>query len=110
MITKVKIRKFPLFELSLENNFLIINNQDYTKDNGVIELSDIVEIKIIKEAFDVIAYIAAFISGTNSLEKSDKLQIKMKNGIKEVLLTNCDINKVEDIINIIKKQIRLIHL
>ncbi|KDN56581.1 hypothetical protein [Flavobacterium seoulense] len=100
---KNEIRKFPLFELYVENNFLIINNHDYAQDNGIIDLSDILEIKFLKQQFDFIEYIIAFVSGINIRKRSDKLQIKMKNGIKEILLTNCDINKVQDIINIIKK-------
>ncbi|HJS00978.1 MAG TPA: hypothetical protein VJ780_08600 [Flavobacterium sp.] len=105
MMIKNEIRKHPSFELYIENNFLIINNHDYVKDNGIIDLSDVIEIKLLKQQFDIIAYIATFISGTNSQKRSDILEIKMKNGIKEILLTNCDINKVEAIINIIKNKL-----
>ena len=99
MITKNEIRKFPLFELYVENDFLIINNRDYINDNGIIELSDIVEIELVKQPFDIIECIAAFFSGINTRKKSEKLQIKMRNGIKKILLTDCDIDKVEHLVN-----------
>jgi hypothetical protein len=91
------IRNHPLFEFYIENNHIIINNADYFKDNCVINLKDVFVIEVIKN----LSFFNKIIEATFGFwqdSKSDVLRIKLKNGFKDILLTNCDIKKTESIV------------
>lgn len=97
MTVNNRIRKQPLFELFLENNCLIINNTDYIKDNCRISIDEILSLEIMKHLSFVNKFIEV-IFGFNIPAKSNELRINMKNGFKDILLTDCDIEKAEKII------------
>ena len=97
MIDDNRIRKHPVFELFLENNCLIINNADYNKDNCRINIDEIISLEIIRH----LSFLTKFIEvtfGFNIPAKSNELRINMKNGFKDILLTDCDIEKAGKII------------
>lgn len=48
MIENRVIINFPVFELYVENNHLIVANRDYIKDNCVIKLKDILSVEVIR--------------------------------------------------------------
>ncbi len=91
------IRKKPIFELYVEENHLIVTNADNIKDNCVINLNTISGLELIRSVsfFDKIIEIAI---GFWMHSKSDGLRIHLKNGFKDIILTNCDIKKTELII------------
>ena len=91
------IRKNPLFEFYVENEHLVITNEDYVKDNCVVNLNSIVHLELIRSLsfFDKIIEV---IIGFWQDSKSDVLRINFKNGFKDIVLTNCDIKKTELII------------
>ncbi|MEC4003380.1 hypothetical protein OX283_001820 [Flavobacterium sp. SUN052] len=97
MLEEKIIRKFPLFELFVENNHLIVNNYDHLKDNCVINIKDISHLELIKKVsfFDKIIEVYFGVIG---FSKSNELRIHLKNSFKDIILTNCDISKVELII------------
>lgn len=92
------IRKNPLFELYVENGYLIINNTDYYNDNGAINISDIISLEISDKSIDIFETVATIFTGFNIPKKSCELNISTRNGIKEIILTDCDIEKTEKII------------
>ena len=91
------IRKNPLFEVYVENDFLIINNTDYIKDNCVIRLNDIIVVGVIR-SLSLFDKIIEVVIGFWQNSKSDTLRINLKNGFKDIILTNCDIKKIELIV------------
>ncbi len=91
------IRKNPLFEVYVENDFLIINNTDYIKDNCVIRLNDIIVVGVIR-SLSLFDKIIEVVIGFRQNSKSDTLRINLKNGFKDIILTNCDIKKIELIV------------
>jgi|GEM_PF-2412052 len=88
------IRKNPLFEIYFEDGHLIINNADYRKDNSVIDIENIQSLELIKH-LSLLNKIIEVTFGLNFPAKSNELRINMENGFKNILLTNCDISKVE---------------
>ncbi|WP_395060755.1 hypothetical protein [Flavobacterium sp.] len=104
MIIENRIRKHPLFDLFLENNCLIINNTDYLKDNGAINTSEILGLEIIKDTSFINKFIEV-VFGFNIPAKSSELRINMRNGFKDIILTDCDIEQVEKTIYEINKLI-----
>ncbi|MES2544533.1 MAG: hypothetical protein V4548_06590 [Bacteroidota bacterium] len=91
---KIIIRKKPLFELKVENDFLIINNTNYKRDNMIIKISDIDNLEIIRHLSPLNKVIEVMF-GFFSTSKSNDLRIKMSNGFKDIVLTNCEMEKVE---------------
>lgn len=91
------IRKNPLFELFVEDNHVIVNNVDYLKDNCVLNLKGILNIELIR-SLSFFDKIIEFTFGFWQQSKSDVLRIYLKNGFKDIVLTNCDIKKTELII------------
>jgi hypothetical protein len=91
------IREIPLFELYVENNHLVVTNADYVKDNCIINMKTISSLELIRNLsfFDKIIEVTF---GFWQQSKSDVLRIHLKNGFKDILLTNCDIKKTELII------------
>jgi hypothetical protein len=43
-----EIRKKPLFEIYIKDDYLVINNTDYRKDNGVFEIESIENVQLIE--------------------------------------------------------------
>jgi hypothetical protein len=97
MINENIIRKSPLFELYVENDHLVINNTDHRKDNGVIKISDILSLEIIRH-LSIMNKIIEVSFGFCVPAKSNELRINMSNGFKDIVLTDCDIAKTESIV------------
>jgi len=88
------IRKNPLFEIFIEDSHLIINNTDCKKDNRAVEIENIQNLELIRN----LSFLNKVIEITFGLylpAKSNELRINMENGFKDILLTDCDISKVE---------------
>ncbi|WP_395054886.1 hypothetical protein [Flavobacterium sp.] len=98
------IRNNPLFEVYVENDFLIVNNVNYIKDNCVIKINDIIVVEVIR-SLSLFDKIIEIMFGFWQNSKSDTLRINLKNGFKDVILTNCDIKKTELIVYKINKLI-----
>lgn len=98
------IRKNPLFEIYIESNHLVINNNDYIKDNCVINLNDILSVERIK-TLSLFNRIIEVYFGFLRPSKSDIFRIHLKNGFKDVLLTECDIKKTDALIYEINHEI-----
>lgn len=88
------IRKKPLFEIYLKDDFLVINNTDFKKDNGIYDLESMQNLELIK-SLSFFNKIIEVIFGLNVPSKSVQLRINTENGVKDILLTDCDIQKVE---------------
>lgn len=91
------IRKKPLFEIYMDESHLVINNADHQKDNKVIEIEDIISLELIRN----LSFFNKIIEITFGLyypAKSNVLRINMNNGFMDIILTNCDIEKVEILI------------
>ncbi|WP_298137909.1 hypothetical protein [Flavobacterium sp.] len=84
------IRKNPLFEFYVEDKHLVITNEDYIKDNCVINLNSISHLELIRGS-SFFNKIIEFIIGFWQELESDILRIHLKNGHKDILLTNCNI-------------------
>lgn len=103
-----EIRKQPLFEIYTENDFLVINNTAFKKDNGKWLLKDVLGLELIIE-LSLLNKIIAITFGLIYPAKSNTLRINLENGFKDIILTNCNIEKVEVLIYeinqlILKKQ------
>lgn len=88
------IRTNPLFELYVENNFLIINNTQYSKDNRRINIDDIESVELIRELTfwnKVVEVTFGFLVNA----KTELLRIRFENGFKYIIVTACDTKKVE---------------
>ncbi|SFC50768.1 hypothetical protein [Flavobacterium phragmitis] len=88
------IRRNPLFEIYLKEDCLVINNTDFSKDNGIFEIDSILSVELIRH----LAFIDRVIEvtfGFNVPAKSCELRINLENGFKDIVLTRCDIEKVE---------------
>ena len=92
------IREIPLFELYVENHYLIITNADYVKDNCILNLNTISSLELIR-SLSFFDKIIEFTFGFWQQSKSDVLRIHLKNGHKDIVLTNCNIKKTELVIN-----------
>lgn len=91
------IRKNPLFEIYVENDFLIVNNVDYIKDNCVIKLNDILVVEVIR-SLTIFDKIIEVMIGFWQNSKSNTLRINLKNGFKDIILTNCEMKITESIV------------
>ena len=92
------IRKNPLFEFYVENDHLVIRNDDYIKDNCLVALNSISHLELIR-SLSFFDKIIEFTFGFWQKSKSDVLRIHLKNGHKDIVLTNCNIKKTELVIN-----------
>lgn len=91
------IRTNPLFELYIENGFLIINNTQHSKDNAHIKIEQIDSIELIRElTFWNKAIEVTF--GFIVKAKSEIVRIRFENGFKDITVTDCDTKKVESLI------------
>lgn len=97
MLQEKIIRKNPLFELYVEENHLIVNNTDYSKDNCFINLNTISRLELIRN-LSVLEKIIEVTFGFWKQSKTDILRINIKKSFKDILLTDCDIKKIELII------------
>ena len=91
------IRTNPLFELYVENDFLIINNTQHSKDNGHINIDNIESVELIRE----LSYWNKVIQQTFGFlvqAKSELLRIHFEDGFKDILVTDCGTKKVESLI------------
>ncbi|PBI87555.1 hypothetical protein BSF41_29920 [Flavobacterium sp. ACN2] len=88
------IRKNPLFEIYIKNDHLVINNTDFRKDNVIFEIDSIVSLELIRH-LSFINKIIEITFGLNVPKKSCELRINLENGFKDIVLTDCDIKKVE---------------
>jgi hypothetical protein len=91
------IRTYPLFELYVENNFLIINNKQHAKDNKHIKIDDIEIVEFIRELSfwnKVLETTFGFLVNA----KSELVRIRFKDGFKDITVTDCDTKKVESLI------------
>lgn len=91
------IRKSPLFEIYVENDYLIVNNTDYRNDNGRFEIESITNVELIRH-LSFLNKIIEITFGLNVPSKSDELRINTENGLKDIILTNCNIKEVEILI------------
>jgi len=91
------IRKNQLFEFYVENNYVIVTNVDYPKDNCVINLKEIRNLEL-HRSLSFFDKIIEFTFGFWQQSKSDILRINLRNGCKDIALTYCDIKKTELII------------
>jgi len=91
------IRKNPLFEIYVENDYLIVHNTDYKKDNGRFEIESIAHVELIRH-LSFLNKIIEVTFGLNVPSKSDELRINTENGFKDIVLTNCNIKEVEILI------------
>lgn len=91
------IRENPIFELYVEDQHVVVTNTDYVKDNCIINMNTISSLELIRSLsfFDKIIEVTF---GFWQQSKSDVLRIHLKNGLKDIVLTNCDIKKTELII------------
>jgi hypothetical protein len=91
------IRTNPLFELYIENDFLIINNTQHSKDNAHIKIEQIESIELIRELTfwnKVIEVTFGFVVKA----KSEIVRIRFENDFKDIYVTDCDTKKVESLI------------
>ena len=86
------IRNFPLFELYVANNHLIVTNSNNVKDNCNLNLKDILSIELLRNLSFLDKVIEVYF-GFWRPSKSDVLRINLKNGFKDILLPDCDNNK-----------------
>ena len=91
------IRKNPLFEIYVENDYLIVHNTDCRKDNGRFEIESIARVELIRH-LSFFNKIIEVTFGLNVPSKSDELRINTENGFKDIVLTNCNIKEVEILI------------
>jgi len=94
----------PVFELYLENNYLIINNSNYFKGNYVIPFQEIESIELIRcfTFWDkIIKAYFKFWKPTKSLF----LILNLKNGWKNILLNECNTKKTKKAINQINEML-----
>lgn len=91
------IRKNPLFEIYVENNYLIVHNTDYRKDNGRFEIESILHVELIRH-LSFLNKVIEVTFGLNVPSKSCELRINTENGFKDIVLTNCNIKIVEILI------------
>ena len=91
------IRKKPLFEIYIENNYLVINNSDYAKDNGRFKIDNILDVELIQN-LSFLNKLIEVTFGLNVPAKSNEFRINLENGFKEIVLTNCDIKNVEKLV------------
>lgn len=101
------IRKNPLFEIYFEDGHLVLNNTNYKKDNRVIDIENIQSLELIRN-LSFLNKIIEMTFGLNFPAKSYELRINMENGFKDIILTDCDINKVETLIYEINQTINKI--
>jgi len=94
MENKYRIRENPLFEIHIENNHFIVKNADYLKDNCVINLRDISNLELIRNQNILEKFLYVYF-GFYGEVKSNDLRIILKNGFKDIRLTDCDIRKIE---------------
>nr|WP_315197794.1 hypothetical protein [uncultured Flavobacterium sp.] len=96
--TQMKIiRTNPLFEIYIENDVLIINNKQHSKDNRRLKIEDIESIELIRK----LSLLNKFIEQTFGFlvpAKSELLRIRFENGFKDILVTDCDSKKVESLV------------
>ncbi len=97
MLQEKTIRKNPLFELYVEDHHVIVTNDDYVKDNCIININTISFLELIR-SLSFFDKIIEFTFGFWQQSKSDILRIHLKNGFKDIVVTDCDIKKVELII------------
>lgn len=88
-----RIRKNPVFELYIENNMLIIYDADNVKDSCEINSIDVISVNLIKYNSVLDKIIAGFF-GFNYPKKSNEIRIVTKSGAKNIILTNCEMDKV----------------
>ncbi|KRD11498.1 hypothetical protein ASE21_07265 [Flavobacterium sp. Root901] len=94
--------KKPLTEIYVKNNYLVINNSE------TFEIEKILSLELIRN----LSFLNKIIQVTFGLivpAKSNKLRIKLKNGFKDIMLADYNIEKVEILIYevnqlILKKQ------
>lgn len=91
------IRKSPLFEIYIENDYVVINNTDYRKDNGRFEIDSITYVELIRN-LSFLNKIIEVTFGLNVPSKSNELRINTENSFKDIVLANCNIEKVEILI------------
>ena len=91
------IRTNPLFELYIEKDVLIINNTQHSKDNGHIKIDNIESVELIRE----LSFLNKVIEVTFGFlvnSKTELLRIRFENDFKNILVTDCNTNKVESLI------------
>lgn len=96
-INNAVIRKNPLFEIYIENDYLIVHNTEYRKDNGRFEIESITHLELIRH-LSFLNKIIEVTFGLNVPSKSNELRINTENGFKDIVLTNCNIKEVEILI------------
>ncbi len=99
------IRNNPKFEIYIDENYLIVNNEDFKKDNCNYKLTEIIDVELIFNDNLFSKIITFLISGWELPKNSTTLRIKHNNGVKEIILTNCNIKKVEKIFISLKNKL-----
>lgn len=92
-----EIRTNPLFELYIENDVLIINNTQHSKDNKRIKIEQIASVELIRE-LTLWNKLIEVKFGFVVKAKSEIVRIRFKNDFKDIIVTDCDIKKVESLI------------
>jgi hypothetical protein len=91
------IRKKPLFEIYVENDYLVINNTDYVKDNGRFKIDSILNVELL-QSLSIWNKIIEVTFRLNVPTKSNEFRINLEDGFKEIVLTNCDIKEVKKLV------------
>jgi hypothetical protein len=99
------IRNNPKFELFIDGDYLIVNNEDFKKDNCNYKLTEIIDVELTFNDNIFSKMITFLISAWELPKNSTTLRITHTNGVKEVILTNCNIKKVEEIFIILKNKL-----
>ncbi len=98
MENTTSIRSNPVFELYHENNFLIIKNPNYFKRNYIISFQEIESIELIR-CFSFWNKILKVYFKFWKPSKSMYVILNLKNGLKNILLNDCDIKKTKKALN-----------
>jgi len=91
------IKTNPLFEFYVENDVLIINNTQHSKDNAHIKIEDIESVELIRELSfwnKVMEQTFGFLVNA----KSERVRIRFEDGFKDIVITDCDSKKAESLI------------
>jgi len=100
------IRVNPKFEMFIENDNLFIYNEDYTADNTIISIKEMVDVELLFTDSFFEKMFTFLLSGWELPKNSLILKISTKNEIKEFVLTNCDSKKVEKLYQKLKSLIK----
>ena len=88
------IREKPLFEIFIENDYLVINNTENTNNNGRFKIENCTGVELIQNLSFFNKLIQVYF-GLTFPAKSNELRINMENSFRDIILKDCNIKKVE---------------